>query len=378
VLKYETEKLNEYFIVENRSKLGLDQALPSSGLAVYHCDTRGSNEWQEGTPTRHYQCALLQADGHLDLERNHNQGDGSDLFQAVQGVALSHTTTPSSRQWDGSDSGLVLAQLSQPGTAITFVLGEQATLPTVGGEAVPAKAIPDNDPAGISSTIPIAQVGTVQHLRVRVDITHTYIGDLIVELRAPTGQQVRLHDRSGASNDNLIVTYESATASVLTPLIGQAAAGDWVLQVRDVAGQDVGKLNRWSLELGLSGADQVIKVSATPSLPIPDADVAGVSSTIAVNQPGIIRQARVGLNITHTYIGDLRVELITPAQKRLVLHSQLGGGQDNLIMTYETQPGSPVQPLVGESVQGNWVLRVADVVGQDVGVLQSWSLEFHT
>ncbi|HET7771771.1 MAG TPA: M6 family metalloprotease domain-containing protein, partial [Chloroflexota bacterium] len=35
---------NESFIIENRSKLGLDQHLPSSGLAVYHCDTRGSNE----------------------------------------------------------------------------------------------------------------------------------------------------------------------------------------------------------------------------------------------------------------------------------------------------------------------------------------------
>ncbi|HEX6211486.1 MAG TPA: M6 family metalloprotease domain-containing protein, partial [Methylomirabilota bacterium] len=76
LIKMPTDLPNEYFIVENRSKLGLDQFLPSSGLAVYHCDTLGSNELQEGSAARHYQCALLQADGHLDLEHNANQGDG--------------------------------------------------------------------------------------------------------------------------------------------------------------------------------------------------------------------------------------------------------------------------------------------------------------
>ena len=63
VMKYRTSKPNEYFLVENRSKMGLDRALPASGLAVYHCDIFGSNELQQGTATRHYQCALLQADG---------------------------------------------------------------------------------------------------------------------------------------------------------------------------------------------------------------------------------------------------------------------------------------------------------------------------
>src|SRR4029453_2913796 len=108
LIKMPTDKPNEYFVVENRSKLGLDGSLPSSGLAVYHCDRLGSNELQEGSPTRHYQCALLQADGHLDLEHDVNQGDGSDLFGATAGVAVSNVTQPSSRRWDGADSGLII------------------------------------------------------------------------------------------------------------------------------------------------------------------------------------------------------------------------------------------------------------------------------
>jgi len=84
VVKYETDRLNEYFLVENRTSKGLDAHLPSSGLAVYHCDRLGSNELQQGTSTRHYQCALLQADGRHDLENN-QPADTSDLFGKTRG-----------------------------------------------------------------------------------------------------------------------------------------------------------------------------------------------------------------------------------------------------------------------------------------------------
>lgn len=117
---FETDNLNEYFLIENRSQLGLDAHLPSTGLAVYHCDTLGSNEWQGGTAERHYQCGLLQADGHLGLEHNLNVGDSGDLFGGLEGGFLGHNTTPSSVLWDGSDSGLFLKNSSAPGSSITF------------------------------------------------------------------------------------------------------------------------------------------------------------------------------------------------------------------------------------------------------------------
>ncbi|GGD26994.1 hypothetical protein [Nocardioides daphniae] len=124
VLRYSTDRENEYFLVENRSALGFDTHSTSSGLAVYHCDTRGSNEFQQGTRERHYQCALLQADGHLDLEQALNQGDVGDLCTATAGTALSHTTVPASRAWDGSASGLTISEIGAPGEVITFRAGE--------------------------------------------------------------------------------------------------------------------------------------------------------------------------------------------------------------------------------------------------------------
>ena len=122
-LLYPSRKYNEYFLIENRSQLGLDKDIPSSGLAVYHCDILGSNEWQGGSATNHYQCGLLQADGHLDLETNRNMGDDMDLFKALPAVAISHSTQPSTNLWDGSESGLIVSCISPPGMTMTFQVG---------------------------------------------------------------------------------------------------------------------------------------------------------------------------------------------------------------------------------------------------------------
>ena len=122
-LLYPSRKYNEYFLIENRSQLDLDKDIPSGGLAVYHCDMMGSNEWQGGSASNHYQCGLLQADGHLDLETNRNMGDEMDLFKEMPAVAISHSTQPSSNLWDGSESGLLVSNISAPGRAITFRVG---------------------------------------------------------------------------------------------------------------------------------------------------------------------------------------------------------------------------------------------------------------
>jgi M6 family metalloprotease-like protein len=376
VMKMPTDRPNEYFIVENRSKLGLDQSLPSSGLAVYHCDTLGSNELQEGSAARHYQCALLQADGHLDLEHDVNAGDGSDLFGAVAGVALSAETRPSSRRWDGADSALVISAISAPGPAITFTAGAPEATAVARGEATPALAIPDNVAAGVSSTITITQAGTARRIKVGIDISHTYIGDLVVELLNPAGQTATLHNRSGGPKHNLTVTLDSGSTASLGAMVGQAVAGTWTLRVRDVESQDSGVLNRWTLEMELEAGPQVVRGEVVPHLKIPDNAPSGVSSVIGLVGAGTVQQLKVAVDITHTYIGDLRVELVSPMGRRAILHGRLGGSRDDLVMTYDSSaPSSVLAALVGQPVAGNWILRVTDLAGQDTGTLNTWSIE---
>jgi len=186
----------------------------------------------------------------------------------------------------------------------------------------------------------------------------------------------RTRRRAGGSKDNLIVSYDTANTDALGVFNGQNAQGHCVLGVKDVASQDVGKLNRWSRELTTDAAPTSVRGEAQPDLAIPDNNPTGVSSTIAIGQVGTVRQLKVSVDITHTYIGDLRLELVSPAGRSVVLHSQLGGGQDNLVVTYDSAtPLSPLSSLVGQSMQGNWTLRVADLAAVDVGKLNKWSLE---
>ena len=256
VIKYPTSKPNEYFIVENRSKMGLDRALPSSGLAVYHCDILGSNERQQGTAALHYQCALLQADGRRDLEMNVNQGDGADLFGLIGGIALSADSATHSREWDGRDSGLVLADISEPGEAITFGVGVNAPAQTVVATASPMLDIPDANAIGVADAIAIAESGTISRIRVGVQISHSYIGDLRVTLESPLGRRAVLHAQLGGSTDDLVATYDSNTPGELASLIGQPMQGNWILSVVDRAAEDVGVLQNWRLELTSSAVGE--------------------------------------------------------------------------------------------------------------------------
>jgi M6 family metalloprotease-like protein len=253
VMKFRSSRPNEYFIVENRSRMGLDRSGPANGLAIYHCDIFGSNELQEGTPAKHYQCALLQADGRRDLEANPavqgNQGDGSDLFGPVAGAALSSTSNPHSREWDGRESGLLLADISVPGERMTFRVGQAGPAQVAFGELAPDLAIPENQPDGVSSTIGLAVSGIVRRIKVRVDIVHTFIGDLVVELFSPTGRRAILHTRQGGTTDNLVALYDSDRPGELSTLVGQPMQGNWVLRLSDRAAEDVGTLRKWSIEL---------------------------------------------------------------------------------------------------------------------------------
>jgi len=110
----------EYFILENRLASGRDSSLPSSGLAIWHVDEEGDNSNEQMTPTDHYECALVQADGKTDLEDRNNNGDASDFFAQGGNAAFGTTTQPASRWWDGTASTLEVTEIGASGNVMTF------------------------------------------------------------------------------------------------------------------------------------------------------------------------------------------------------------------------------------------------------------------
>ncbi|NMH66071.1 M4 family metallopeptidase [Shewanella salipaludis] len=105
------------------------------------------------------------------------------------------------------------------------------------------------------------------------------------------------------------------------------------------------------------------------SYSIPDNNTSGVVSPIDVTLSATSAQASVHVSITHTYIGDLKVTLMSPTGQSYVLHNNSGGSSDNIDQTYTVS-------LSGDDVQGNWQLKVVDSANLDSGTLNNWSISF--
>jgi subtilisin-like proprotein convertase family protein len=182
-----------------------------------------------------------------------------------------------------------------------------------------------------------------------------------------------LHSRSGGGAKNLVKTYDATSTPALGGLIGEAVHGVWTLAVSDLAAADSGQLAKWELELGFATED-VVEVSEAPGILIPDNVAAGIEQTLAVAGAGTIGALKVSVDITHTFIGDLQVALVSPSGRVAVLHARAGGGADNLIATYASANVPLLQAMIGEPCAGAWRLRAADLDKVDTGKLNRWSL----
>ncbi|HET6712002.1 proprotein convertase P-domain-containing protein, partial [Amycolatopsis sp.] len=76
--------------------------------------------------------------------------------------------------------------------------------------------------------------------KVEVHITHTYRGDLVLDLIAPDGTAYRMKNSNSDSADNIDTTYTVNAAT-------ETANGNWQLRIRDVGPADTGYLSSWTL-----------------------------------------------------------------------------------------------------------------------------------
>jgi subtilisin-like proprotein convertase family protein/uncharacterized protein YvpB len=135
---------------------------------------------------------------------------------------------------------------------------------------------------------------------------------------------------------------------------------------------------------------------------IPDNNSAGINDDISISDPRLLVNVRLYLDISHTYVGDLKVTLtnLTTAQKITVIDRPgsppYGCGNSDIVTILDDsaiQPADeqcasaphaisgiylPTQILgtfSGNSVQGTWRLNVSDQYINDTGYLNHWCLE---
>jgi serine protease len=109
--------------------------------------------------------------------------------------------------------------------------------------------------------------------------------------------------------------------------------------------------------------------SNTDNYNIPDNKTAGITSPITVTRSGDSGTVTAVVNIVHPYIGDLKVQLVSPTGQISTLHSNSGGSADNINKSYTVN-------MTGVESSGVWMLKAIDSASSDVGYIDSWELKF--
>jgi hypothetical protein len=170
----------------------------------------------------------------------HGSGTGfTQLHPDFIWVPLADLNTYRDYENEFFDYQTVVEQLL-PGTLAPHETQEASVVSAEGPVAIPDDA--PESPATLSVQVDTDAV--IHGLTVDVSITHSYISDLRIWLRAPDGTEVELRPVGlGGSADNIEESYD------VHDFDGDSSLGDWTLLVADHAGLDDGQIERFSLHI---------------------------------------------------------------------------------------------------------------------------------
>ena len=215
--------------------------------------------------------------------------------------------------------------------------------------------IPDRET--IESTIEVSGVDgdDAAELEVDIDLEHSYFGDLDVRLYAPDGTPF-----------TIIVVEDQRTYALDASAVTEVN-GTWTLRIEDQLSADEGTLNGWSLHFN-TGTQDAIGQAADGAGEFTNGSSADITydetveSTIDVSGIGTADSVRVYVDISHTYFGDLTMELFAPDGTSFDLDPP--------------DQGDFELDLSSVDVNGTWTLFIEDTHPTDDGTLSYWSLTF--
>jgi subtilisin-like proprotein convertase family protein len=319
--------------------------------------------------------------GTITVSANATDADGtvaSVRFGLPDGTSVTDTTAPFATTFDTTKvidgGGHVFSATATDDDGATATQSVTVTVDngnndcineTFTSKDVP-KSIPDNNATGITSVNPVTGNGKVASLRLSLNITHTFRGDLRVTLISPGGTSLIVKNTSGTdAADNVILSNV-----LLTAFNGQAAAGTWQLRVQDLAAADVGTLNSWSLAI-VGDCGQVVNWSgsASPNLPTIDNGTACTSLNVATTG-GDASLAKLDISGSHDFRSSLRGTLAHNGTTVAAFPTDtFPDGPGTFSFTNRSEPG-----FSGDA-SGTWTLCIVDTDAfGDTGVLNTWSV----
>ncbi len=154
------------------------------------------------------------------------------------------------------------------GTPFSFITTE-IDCKNIDGDILPLE-IPSDGPATITSSVTILQDLPVADVNLALEIDHTFLEDLVINLISPSGTKVALVSKSCGSSNNVNAIFDDegseitcsgdpAISGTVRPLgalgsfKGESALGTWTLEIEDTAASDGGELKSFTLEVCVEG-----------------------------------------------------------------------------------------------------------------------------
>jgi subtilisin-like proprotein convertase family protein len=162
------------------------------------------------------------------------------------------------------------------------------------------------------------------------------------------------------------------------------------------SGKPSGSSGTYNIDFLAQGSSDETIIRNGAGTPIAVPALGDIVSTITVTDGRTITDLSIKLNLTHSFVSDLRITLTGPNNATIVLFNRRGGGGANLVNTVFSDDGvstiaSGTAPFTGTfkpeqelgvfkniSGAGVWTLRVSDQKALDAGTLDSWSITFKT
>ncbi len=135
---------SEYWLVENRRRLGFDQGLHEQGLLIWHVDDEvmhAAFQVNNGTPSDTRGLVLEEADGDFDLNDgiNSNTGEPGDVYPGpTSNTSFATGTTPNSTDNTGRTTQISVTAIGAPSANMSATLRAGDPAPTA------ASVTPDN------------------------------------------------------------------------------------------------------------------------------------------------------------------------------------------------------------------------------------------
>jgi subtilisin-like proprotein convertase family protein len=148
-------------------------------------------------------------------------------------------------------TGFVPAQIAGVPQNGEIVLN--ATLTAAGPRVVAVRAnTPQQirDFATVSQALRVEEQCSISDMEVAVEIQHSYVADLVIELRGPAGQTATIHRFAGGARRNLSRTYAMSNNRTLERAFESTEGqGEWTMTVRDNAEADTGTFDAFEVRL---------------------------------------------------------------------------------------------------------------------------------